>query len=287
MVSTNNIIALILSGLGCFLIPIIAFILVRKKAKGIFGALIAGVFAFFIPQMLIRVPILQSVLPNMEWFVNLPNKSIFLYALFLGFTAGLFETVGRYFTLKLFIREKTSYYTGISHGIGHGGIEAILLVGINTLVYSLYAVMINNGTYDAMVEATTSVAGAQGELALQQMTALKSLLIDGSAGQTLLGLLERFLVFFVHVGLSLMVAEGIVKGKGLLYSAYALIIHCALDTLAVLMIYAKWNALLIEGVVALFTIGLIVYIVTSKKRFESLNKVYPVEKEQPMLESDY
>lgn len=287
MVSTNNIIALIISGVGCFVIPIVAFIVVRKKTKGIFGALVAGVFAFVIPQMFIRIPIMQYVLPQMDWYVNLPNSSTFLYALFLGFTAGLFETVGRYATLKLFIKEKTGYYTGLSHGIGHGGIEAILLVGVNTLVYALYAVMINNGTYDGMVEATAATAGAQAELATQQMVALKTILIDGNAGQTLLGLLERFLVFFVHVGLSLIVAEGIAKGKGILYSGYALLIHCALDTIAVILLVAKWDPLLIEGVVALFAIGLIVYIVTSKKRFAAINKVYPKEKEQEMLESDY
>lgn len=287
MVSTNNIIALFVSGIGCFVIPIVAFILVRKKTKGIFGALIAGAVAFVVPQMFIRIPIMQYVLPQMDWYVNLPNNSVFLYALFLGFTAGLFETVGRYLTLKLFIREKTGYYTGLSHGIGHGGIEAILLVGINTLVYAVYAFMINNGTFDAMVNATSAAAGAQGDLAAQQMMALKIALVSGSAGQTLLGLLERFLVFFVHVGLSLMVAEGIAKGKGLLYSGYALLIHCALDTIAVLLVFAKWDALLIEGVIALFSIGLIVYILTSKKRFAAINKVYPKEKEQEMLESDY
>jgi uncharacterized membrane protein YhfC len=286
MVPINNIIALAVSGIGCFIIPILAFILVRRKSKDIFGALIAGVFAFFIPQMLIRVPLLQMVLPGMDWFVNLPNN-IILYALFLGFTAGLFETAGRYLTLKLFIKEKTSYYAGISHGIGHGGIEAILIVGINALVYVLYAFMINNGTFDAMIDASAAAAGAQGELAAAQMNLLKNILIEGSPGMTLLGLLERFLVFFVHIGLSLMVAEGITKGKGILYSGYALLIHCVLDTSAVLMVSAGWNALVIEGVVALFAIGLIVYIITSKKRFAAIDKIYPVEKEQPMLDSDY
>lgn len=285
MVSTSNIIALFVSGIGCFIIPIVAFIVVRRKSKGIFGALIAGAFAFVIPQILIRIPIMQYVLPNMDWYVNLPENNVFLYALFLGFTAGLFETTGRYLTLKLLIKEKTSYYAGLSHGIGHGGIEAILIVGINTIVYAGYAFLINNGGYDAMVEA--SAVGPQAELISQQMIALKTALVDGNAGQTLLGLLERFLVFFIHVGLSLMVAEGIAKGKGLLYSAYALAIHCALDTVAVLLVFAGWNALLIEGFIALFTIGLIVYILTCKKRFAAIDKVYPKEKEQKMLESDY
>ncbi len=84
-----------------------------------------------------------------------------------------------------------------------------------------------------------------------------------------------------------MVAEGIVKGKGILYSVYALAIHTALDTMSVILVFAGWSALLIEGAVALFTVGMIIYIITSKKRFESQGKVYPVEKEQEMLQSDY
>jgi len=285
MVSTSNIIALIVSGLGCFLIPIVAFILVRKKSKNITGALIAGIVSFVVMQMIIRINLLQFVLPKMNWYIKMAQTNIPMYALFLGFTAGLFETVGRYLTLKLFVREKTSYYSGLSHGIGHGGIEAILLVGINTLVYAFYASLINQGKFDAVINA--SAVGSTAETVRIQMETLQQLLINGTAGQTLLGLLERFLVFFVHVGLSVMVAEGIVKGKGLLYSLYAILIHGALDTMAVLMVYAKWNALAIEGVVALFAVGMIVYIVTSKKRFERFFKVYPVEKEQPMLESDY
>ncbi len=285
MVSIGNIIALAVSGIGCFIIPIAAFIVVRKKSKGVAGAMIAGIASFVVMQLVIRVPILQLVMPQMQWFVNLSQNNILLYALFLGFTAGLFETTGRYLTLKLFIREKTSYYTGISHGIGHGGIEAIILVGINVLVYSLYAIMINNGTFDKMVEA--SAVGPSANLISEQMLTLKQALIDGNAGTTLLGLLERFLVFFIHIGLSLMVAEGIVKGKGLLFSIYALLIHTALDTISVILAVAKWNSLLIEGFIALFTVGMVVYIITSKKRFEKLEKVYPVEKEQKMLESDY
>ena len=285
MVATSNIIALALSGIGCFIIPIAAYILVRRKSKGITGAMLAGIGSFVVLQIFIRVPILQYVLPNMEWFVNLPKNSIFLYALFLGFTAGLFETVGRYLTLKLFIREKTSYYTGISHGIGHGGIEAIILVGINLTVYALYAILINKGSYDKIVEA--SAVGPTADLVMEQMIALKQALIDGNAGTTLLGLLERFLVFFIQIGLSLMVAEGIVKKKGILYSLYALLIHTALDTVSAILMLRRWNVLAIEGVIALFTIGMLIYIFTSRNRFEKLEKVYPVENEQKMLESDY
>ena len=285
MVSSGSIAALLISGIGCFIIPIAAFIIVRIKSKGVTGAMIAGVVSFVVFQLVIRVPIIQMVLPRMEWYANLPQSNYILYALFLGFTAGLFETTGRYLTLKLFVRDKTSYYAGISHGIGHGGIEAILLVGVNLVVYAFYASMINNGTFDKLIEA--SAVGSSADLIAEQMNALKDTLISTNPGTTLLGLFERFLVFFIHIGLSLMVAEGIVKGKGILYSVYALAIHTALDTMSVILLYAGWSALLIEGAVALFTVGMIIYIITSKKRFESLGKVYPVEKEQEMLQSDY
>ena len=285
MVSQGNVIALFVSGIGCFAIPIIAFIIVRKKSKNVTGALFAGIISFTVMQVVIRIPIMQYVLPNMPWYIKMANSQVLLYALFLGFTAGLFETVGRYFTLKWFIRDKTSYYAGLSHGIGHGGIEAILLVGLNTVIYAVYAVMINNGTYAQMVDA--SAIGANGELVRTQMEALAQVLVNGTAGTTLLGLLERFLTLFIHIGLSLLVAEGIVKGKGLLYSLYALLFHALVDTTAVLMVAAAWNVYLIEGVIAIYAAVAIVYIFTSKKRFAAIDKVYPVEKEEKILESDY
>lgn len=285
MVATSNIIALFTSALGCVLIPVVAFILVRRKSKNVAGAMIAGILSFVIFQFVLRVLILLPVVSKMDWYVNIAENQILLFALFLGVTAGLFETVGRYVTLKFFIKDKTSYYTGLSHGIGHGGIEAILFVGINAGVYAVYAIMINRGLYDQIVDASS--VGAQGDMVREQMYLLKDLLVEGKAGTTLLGLLERGLAIIFHIGASLMVAEGIVKGKGILYSMFALLAHAALDTVAVILVYAEWNALAIEGIVALFAGGMLVYILTAKKRFEKLNKVYPIEQEEPMLESDY
>lgn len=47
---------------------------------------------------------------------------------YLWFTAALFEVIGRYAVAKL-MRKNLTFQRGIAAGIGHGGIEAITVVG--------------------------------------------------------------------------------------------------------------------------------------------------------------
>ena len=45
------------------------------------------------------------------------------YALFLGFTAGLFEEVGRYLAFTTILKKRLDWKNAVAFGIGHGGIE--------------------------------------------------------------------------------------------------------------------------------------------------------------------
>ena len=46
-----------------------------------------------------------------------------------GLMAGVFEETGRYVSFKWFLKKETRIQDGLSYGIGHGGIEAMLIVG--------------------------------------------------------------------------------------------------------------------------------------------------------------
>ncbi len=232
-------------------------------------------------QVILRIPILQSVLPRMDWYVNLPENSLFLYALFLGFTAGLFETVGRYFTIKYILKDRLGYYSGISHGIGHGGIEMIMLVGFAYVNNIIYSIQINAGTFQQTIDA---VAAAQ-PAAVAQFEAAQQLLISSPPSVYWLAIVERILTLTFHIAMSLLIMEGIVRKKDMKFAGIVLVLHTALDTIAVIMAVNGVNTWLIEGMVAVFAIGALIYIITSKKRFG--DKIHPVEKDSEALASDY
>jgi len=285
MVPTSNIIMIIIVGLGCVIIPIVAFIFLRSKSKNITGALLAGVLSFFIMQGVIRLTILQ-VLSTKEWYLKFAQNNFVVYVLILAFTAALFETFGRYFSMKLILKNRISYYAGISHGVGHGGIEMILLITLTYVSNLIISLQINSGAFQLLINSAEG-AGASGQMALNQLLYAKDALINTPAKDFAIALVERFFTLFFHIGLSLMIAEGIVRKKVWLFTGVVLVLHTTIDTIAPILAKADVNYYVIEGVIGLFAVGMFIYTLTSKKRFEKINKVYPIEKEQPMLESDY
>ena len=56
-----------------------------------------------------------------------------LYALYGGLAAGIFEETGRLAAFRFVLRKRREPVTALSYGLGHGGIEAFLLVGLTMI----------------------------------------------------------------------------------------------------------------------------------------------------------
>ena len=56
-----------------------------------------------------------------------------LYGLFMGGTAAIAEEFGRYIAVRFLLKKNRRYADGIAYGLGHGGIEAMLLIGVNNI----------------------------------------------------------------------------------------------------------------------------------------------------------
>ncbi|WOO38152.1 YhfC family glutamic-type intramembrane protease [Anaerocolumna sp. AGMB13020] len=188
----------------CFGIPIIGFLLLRKKADRMLKPFLLGMAAFVISQMLIRIPLLQYVLPNFQWFLMLQTQP-YAYGIFLGVTAGIFEETARLLFLQKFLKGNTRLWDGLSFGLGHGGIEAILLVGINNL--------------------TALILYPLGYLNLSDM----------SYFSILLGGIERIFAIAFHTGATLVVLHGIRVQKSGRYTLLAILLHGLLDSMLVIL----------------------------------------------------
>lgn len=95
MIEIGTKIGLVISFVISFVTPILMLIyyMVRKKQK--LKPFIVGVLVFFISQIMLRLPLLSYVFPNQIWYMRL-SLNPYLYSIFLGLTAGIFEEVGRY-----------------------------------------------------------------------------------------------------------------------------------------------------------------------------------------------
>lgn len=150
MVDPGIIASLIVLIFLCFAIPIGGFIYLSVKKKHVAKPFFIGMLVFFVFQMVIRLPVIQLVLPQTAWFIAM-SRNPWLYGLFMGGTAAITEELERYIAVRFWLKKNRRYADGIAYGLGHGGIEAMLLIGVNNIA-NLFIVL-SRSTYMAALIA--------------------------------------------------------------------------------------------------------------------------------------
>ncbi|WP_338752638.1 YhfC family glutamic-type intramembrane protease [Bacillus sp. FJAT-52991] len=202
--------------------------------KHYFKPYFLGVSAFIISQMLLRLPLLQWLSVNVMAYNMFQVTQPFLFALVLGFSAGVFEEVARYIAMKYFMRNNQNWNDGIVFGMGHGGIEAVLFLGISVLA-SLFSptMMLLHGT------------------------------------DYFMGGIERVFAILLHVGLSILVLKGASSGQ-IKYLVYAIFIHGMIDSFAgsiPLLITNSFSIIVIEGLLIITSVLLFAYCIQLRKNW--------------------
>src|SRR5690242_19822700 len=112
------------------LYPIALAIIAHRRLKVSWRYFGYGALIFFLFQIITRVPLviwLQARLaPQLQASVTLRIA----WLVGLALTAGLVEEIGRYVGYRwLMRREEKTWSKAVMYGIGHGGLESMLLVG--------------------------------------------------------------------------------------------------------------------------------------------------------------
>jgi len=227
MISTLTILFCVLTLFVSLVLPVAILIVlaVKFKKQGIVSAWLLGAAGFFVTQILIRLPILTA-LQGQSWFTAFSQNHLFLYAFSLAFTAGLFELAGRFAVAKLMHKSLTCRRS-LAAGLGHGGIEAMILIGMTYVNNLIYIFMINSGTFDALV-AQTAAMGVD----VSQLELIRTQFLTASPVMFLLAGLERLLAMTAHVGMSMLVCYGVAHKKILPCMALCLGIHTFIDLTA-------------------------------------------------------
>ncbi|MBQ8821369.1 MAG: YhfC family intramembrane metalloprotease [Lachnospiraceae bacterium] len=225
MVSGSVVLALWVTLFISLFLPVIILIVYALKYKkmGVVSGWFVGAAGFFVTQIVVRVPIL-SVLGTQQWFIDFANNNYVLYALILGFTAGLFELVGRYAAAKL-LSKNQSFERGFAAGLGHGGIEAMVLIGMTYVSNLLYVGMINSGSFDAVVEQTAALGVDTSALLL-----VKEQLVSASPVLFYCAGYERILTMIGHVAMSLIVFYAVWKKQDVKGILVCLALHTLIDS---------------------------------------------------------
>jgi ABC-2 type transport system ATP-binding protein len=207
-----------------------------------YGALIFTLF-----QLITRVPAVTALqyalAPQLRGSVPLQLA----FGVGLAFTAGLFEEVGRYIGYRWLMRgEPKTWAKGVMYGLGHGGIESIVLVG------GLIALqLINLAALQAI--GLSGVPEAQRALVVQQLSAVAA----QPPWLALAAAWERACAIAFHTAMSVLVLQVFRRG-GLRWLALAVGLHTLLDlvTLATLLgLPPVQTTLLTEGLLTLAAVG--------------------------------
>ncbi|WP_454055548.1 YhfC family glutamic-type intramembrane protease [Clostridium sp. Marseille-Q7071] len=140
--NSASIISAGISGAMCVLLPIIVLIYFKKKEKISLKPVIIGAIVFFIFTQILERLLHMVVIGN-----NLIKNPIF-FSIYGALTAGIFEEVGRFIAFKTVLKNNHEWKDGIAFGIGHGGIEAIIIGVFSSVQFIIYSNLINRGLFD-------------------------------------------------------------------------------------------------------------------------------------------
>ncbi|SHF19275.1 YhfC family intramembrane metalloprotease [Alkalibacter saccharofermentans] len=245
MVDIKYFLAALISFLLSVVFPIILLVYIKSKHKSGWAYILAGAMFFFVFQMMLRIPLISYLQGQVWFYINVASNRT-LMAVFLSFTAGIFEEIGRYIAFLL-LKRKLSYENALGYGVGHGGFESIAIVGITSTANFVAISNLTFGWFDSLVSALPNI--------FLDMEALRALFLTVEPHLFIAGGLERVFALILHIGLSVMVAKSVYQRKpGLLIAA--IMLHGGINLIAITMP----NIYLAEGFLMIIALISVVYI---------------------------
>lgn len=251
-VGTGSFLALGLGAVLSFALPLGIALLWTKKKKEPFTTVLVGAATFLLFALILEKPIQALVISADHSVSRFLNARPVWLALAAGLFPGIFEETGRLAAFKTVLKKRKNRETSISHGLGHGGFEVIMMLGITYVTYIAYAVMINTGTFQTVVDQ----AAAQAPDQVDAVKALAGQLATLTAADVGAGLLERVFAVLFHIGASILVFYACRdRGRFWLYPL-AILLHTAMDFIAGLAVFKviHLSTLALETIIGAFGI---------------------------------
>ena len=153
----NTISGLAIAGVICSVVlsmgvPIALFIAGRVKLKARISSFFIGAGTYLLFAMLLKQ--LLHVLVIQFCGLNAQSRP-WLYYVYAALAAAVFEETGRLIAMKFWMKKWLDFPNALMYGIGHGGVEAILLGGLSGISNLVSMLMINSGAMQNTLTALT------------------------------------------------------------------------------------------------------------------------------------
>ena len=208
-------------GILAVLFPIVLLIIWKLKTKAKLVPFWVGLLVFPVFALLLEGGCAFVITLIDKKTLGLLSEPLPLY-IFSAAMAGIFEETGRLVGMKTLMRKYKDKRDAVTYGIGHGGIESILLIGGAAALTLFIALFTNAG----MLELFT--ANYNDELKETFLTSVRTM-TENHFSTYMLGFFERISAVILHVSLSVIVFTGVrIKGK-LWHFPLAIFLHFAAD----------------------------------------------------------
>ena len=234
-------------------VPILLVIWVLKKFKPGFWAVLSGIIIFVAVQVVLRIPAIQ-IFGLSEFGKTFIANNALLYIAILSLTAGIFEEFGRFFAFQVMLKRKHEFRHGIAYGIGHGGVEAVIIVGLSFVSNIVIGIFINTGALSLLPEMDAATNAM-----------LTGALVNTPSIHFLLGGIERIFAICLHIALSFMVLYG-VRNRKIGFTFLAILIHGSVNFVAV-YIAQYVNIYLSEAFLLIIALASVLYVILMYKLF--------------------
>ncbi|HHX64010.1 MAG TPA: YhfC family intramembrane metalloprotease [Chloroflexi bacterium] len=182
-----------------------------------------GALIFFVFQIVLRLPIISLLGPVLAPAVQASPTLQVVWTAALAVTAGLFETVGRWAGYRwLFPRYLTyEWKNGAAFGLGHGGFESAVFVGLLGLFSLLQSLALAGMSVEMLQEQFSGPM-------LEQLLAAREQIMALAWYEPLWGAWERIATIPFHIAMSVIVLQVFTRGQARWFWI-ALGLHAFLD----------------------------------------------------------
>lgn len=187
-------------------------------------------------------------------FPSLVDNTL-IYMIYGALMAGIFEETGRYLTMRFLLKKRNNKETAVTYGIGHGGFEALYILGLSGVQNLALAFIVSQGKLQVVIDALAEQGADTSvfETLPEQFASFNPSLVG-------LAVMERCSAMIFHIALSMLVFYAVKKGRPAFY-LLAILLHALLDAPAAL--YQKGiitNQAVLEVIIAVFVIVVFVVI---------------------------
>lgn len=228
-VSTSSMLLMLLTAVLGIALPLITAIIWCKKKHEPFTTVLIGAATFLLFAIVIEKP-LQALVISLDSPVSqFVNARPVLWGIIVGLFPGVFEETGRFVAFKTVLRKRKQRETGLSHGIGHGGFEALFILGITYIEYFVFAIMLNQGSFvELMIEPVKDTLTPE---VVKQITGIVEQITTFSAATMGVALVDRLIAVLYHIGASIMVFYAVKDKKKWWLYPLSILIHAVIDGL--------------------------------------------------------